>query len=360
MFPSSRECSPGATWLSVVLKGSIASGCELDPLILEAHFRLPDGTRRLWSCGSDTAPTYGQLRGDQRIARGLLREADLLTDPRTTKKVSTFEAQSLTEVLKWAEWIRVNTGPAEMWFRGQAAKSWSLITKLSRSPANRECDILDHFRRGAPSRTTKHYVTASHLQLMSLAQHYGAPTRLLDWSQSLLVALYFAVNGQTRKGTDAVIAVLIPAQLNRHKGLVGALPTDGSGNVDVLAEQSMSSERSSAGEVLAFRPTQVDERQRIQCGVFTLHATSLSLEEHPDASDAVYKITVAASAIEQIKADLEELFAITRGYLFPDWQGLGDEAAAYGRSRTRTALTNLFIGHPLRHPFDQRWVKDAT
>jgi hypothetical protein len=39
-------------------------------------------------------------------------------------------------------------------------------------------------------------------QLAALAQHYGVPTRLIDWSQDIFVALYFAVRGAIKKGLD--------------------------------------------------------------------------------------------------------------------------------------------------------------
>ena len=48
-------------------------------------------------------------------------------------------------------------------------------------------------------------------------QHYGAPTRLLDWTDNILVALYFAVKASPDK--DGIIYILNSRLLNYYTGL---------------------------------------------------------------------------------------------------------------------------------------------
>lgn len=101
-------------------------------------------------------------------------------------------------------------------FRGHREASWKLVTTLDRAlvktisvetadisstsltklnPANNERAVLLEFQRGA------HHFHASTPALdeivdwLALMQHYGAPTRLLDWTRSPYVALYFAMQG---------------------------------------------------------------------------------------------------------------------------------------------------------------------
>src|SRR5258708_26531383 len=49
-----------------------------------------------------------------------------------------------------------------------------------------------------------------------LMQHYGAPTRLLDWSDGALVALYFAVRNCAGQRKDAAVYMLDPWWLNER------------------------------------------------------------------------------------------------------------------------------------------------
>lgn len=105
-----------------------------------------------------------------------------------------------------------------MWvFRGQADFSWELKTALDRAaddfslnredlPLIEEGMVREFQRRVGTSRADIDLPARSNiLAWLALMRHHGAPTRLLDWSYSLYVALFFAV--ETAREDSAVWAI---------------------------------------------------------------------------------------------------------------------------------------------------------
>ena len=98
-------------------------------------------------------------------------------------------------------------------YRGMVDADWDPLTSLQRLNhcGEREQMIesaaLRSFRNRAANALPE---SASVLEWLSLAQHHGAPTRLLDFSQSPLVALYFATDDSSQDHRDGVIWCVYP------------------------------------------------------------------------------------------------------------------------------------------------------
>jgi hypothetical protein len=108
------------------------------------------------------------------------------------------------------------------WFRGesQGKEPTALQPKLYRSKArigkllyDEQEMRLDFKRCGMPFITE--WRPENKWEWYFLMQHYGAPTRLLDWSDGALVALYFAVKGRAGKKEEAAVYMLDPWWLNK-------------------------------------------------------------------------------------------------------------------------------------------------
>ena len=91
-----------------------------------------------------------------------------------------------------------------MYFRGQV-RNWSLKPSLAR-------EIVTEQERAKESecfeKLAKILPNVNDWERATIAQHYGVPTRLLDWSENPLVGLYFALDDKNYDNEDGVIWVL--------------------------------------------------------------------------------------------------------------------------------------------------------
>lgn len=226
--------------------------------------------------------------------------------------------------------------PAErfLWFRGLDRASHLLLPKIMRDGQSadkvfeRETRMLTRFRQrslaywpaGYPQNDWEH---------MFAMQHYGMPTRLLDWSENLFVAAHFAFSsGITDDETQPVIWCADPVDWNRSTPALSELGETihilTTADEEIKNYEPNTNKRRGKTPVAIFG-THNSQRIVAQRGTFMVWGNDTrSLEEFAGELPAsLWKLVVAGDRNE-IARDLRGL-GFGETMVFPEMQSLATE-----------------------------------
>jgi hypothetical protein len=216
-----------------------------------------------------------------------------------------------------------------IWFRGHAKKSWKLnpgYLRLSDPPS--EATLLKRFKQSAMMLLERD--PKDSFDWLFLMQHYGLPTRLLDWSESPLVALYFAIdNSEDHLGEDAAVWCLRPSELNNKANIkddheeffIPSFDDEELKNysIEILA----SGPKRTRLQPIATIATRNNSRIQAQLGVFTIHhLDETPIEEIGDASHVI-KYTIPDQYRSHILRQLC-LLGFSKFTMFPELASIGE------------------------------------
>lgn len=180
-------------------------------------------------------------------------------------------------------------------FRGQARGEWPLIPKAGRPEFNGidDIDLLSQWKRTAMPYVAREAL--SEWDWITLAQHHGLATRLLDWTVNPLAAAYFAVISDF----DADGAVFC------------FIAEDDSYYLNELPESIQD-----VTELRILLPRHVSSRIVQQSGRFTIHP----VPSKPVKRGTISKIIISKKAKSQIQRDLS-YYGVNHAALFVDLDG---------------------------------------
>ena len=245
-------------------------------------------------------------------------------------------------------------------FRGISDAGYRLETTLMRL-RGKYGELENHLLRNFKKYAHRDVVSGnSTWHWLAVAQHFGLPTRLLDWTYSPFCALHFATSDLEKFDTDGVVWAINYVRAHRllPENLKLQLEQEGANvfTVDMLSESVKTLQEldrlCEAPFVLFFEPPSIDDRIANQFAFFSVMSDPQTLlddwiEQH---STVGRKIIIPADLKWEIRDKLDQA-NITERVLFPGLDGLSKwlkrhDSPRYGSTSHDYQTHHGLIGFP--------------
>jgi hypothetical protein len=197
-----------------------------------------------------------------------------------------------------------------MLYRGQAFDK-TLLPKIARydlpDVEEKEREMLEDFQRRSLHLIDVH--PGNSWDWLALAQHHGMATRLLDWTENPLIALWFSMSFKV-DGNNIDHAVVWAFDVPKEDIVLSTADKD----------------PFKGRTVKVFKPNHITKRISSQFGWFTIHRGDSSgkfvpFEKHHDYGKRLIKIQILSNCFKECKSRLHN-FGINSASMYPDIDGL--------------------------------------